>query len=176
MSVRPDGGEVLVSFGDRVVILKGDTLAPLREWRVGDELLDSRYTPDGANAAVARRDNVAELLDATTGAATTPRPMPHARAVTRVAVAANGAVLLTGSRDGTARFWDAATGLPLGPPLRHTGPVTYVASTQKGDRVATGTDTGHVSGGGCQPAPATGTIDELVGEAEEIGPPGAAAK
>jgi WD40 repeat protein len=161
MSVRPDGAEVLVSFGDRVVILNGDTLDPLREWRVGDELLDARYTPDGTKVLVARRDNVAELLDAATGAATTARPMPHARAVTGVAVAPDGSVLLTGSRDGTARFWDAATGLPLGAPLRHTGPVTHVAFAPKGDHVATGTGAGHVMVWDRPPAPAKGTIDEL---------------
>ncbi|QJW96606.1 WD40 repeat domain-containing serine/threonine protein kinase [Frigoriglobus tundricola] len=164
MSVRPDGREVLVSFGDRVVVLDAVTLKPLREWRVGDGLLDARYMPDGKNVFVARRDNVAELLDATTGAPTAARPMPHTRAVTGVDVAARGTVLLTGSRDGTARFWDAATGLPLGAPLRHPGPVTYVAATRDGDRVAAGTDTGHVMVWDLPPAPAAGTIDALRAE------------
>ena len=161
MALRPDGAEVLVSFADRVVFLKGDTLEPLREWRTRDELLDARYTPDGTKVLVARRDNVAELLDAATGAATAARPMPHARAVTGVGVGPGGAVLLTGSRDGTARFWDAATGLPLGAPLRHTGPVTHVAFSPSGDHAATGTGTGHVMVWDLPPAPATGTIDEL---------------
>ena len=133
----------------------------LRAWKVGDELLDARYTPDGTKVFVARRDNVAEMLDAATGEPTSARPMPHARAVTGVGVGPGGAVLLTGSRDGTARFWDAATGLPLGAPLRHTGPVTHVAFSPGGDHAATGTGTGHVMVWDLPPAPATGTIDEL---------------
>jgi len=164
MSVRPDGAEVLVSFGDRVAVLDGVTLKPLREWRAGDWLLDARYMPDGTNVLVARRDNVAEVLDAASGALTAVRPMPHTRAVTGVGVAAQGTVLLTGSRDGTVRFWDAATGLPLGAPLRHPGPVTYVAATRAGDRVAAGTDTGHVMVWGLPPAPAAGPIDALRAE------------
>jgi WD40 repeat protein len=144
LAARPDGGEVLVSFADRVVFLHPDTLEPLREWPVGDEVLDARYTPDGTRVLVGRRDNRAELLDAARGEPTTPRPMTHTRGVTAVAVSPDGAVLLTGSRDGTARFWDAATGLPLGAPLRHGGPVTHVAFVPPGARVVTGTGGGTV--------------------------------
>jgi serine/threonine protein kinase/WD40 repeat protein len=161
LAVRPDGGEVLVSFADRVVFLHPDTLKPLRDWRVGDELLDARYTPDGTKVLVGRCDNRAELLDAATGAPTAARAMPHTRAVAAVAVSPDGTVLLTGSRDGTARFWDAATGLPLGAPLRHTGPVTHVAFAPGGARVATGTDTGHVMTWDVPPPATTATVEEL---------------
>jgi serine/threonine protein kinase/WD40 repeat protein len=160
MTLHPDGREVLVSFADRVIFLKGDALEPLREWKVGDELLDARYTPDGTKVLIGRRDNVAELLDAATGKPVV-LSMPHARAVAAVAVSPDGKVLLTGSRDGTARFWDAATGLPLGSPMRHAGPVTYVAFSPKGDHIATGTGAGHVMIWDLPPAPAKGTIGEL---------------
>jgi len=161
MAVRPDGKEVLVSFADRVVFLTGDTLEPIHEWRVGDEILDARYTPDGKKVMIGRRDNTAELLDAATGAATSTRPMTHTRAVPAVAISPDGKLLLTGSRDGTARFWDAATGLPLGAPLRHSGPVTHVAFSPQNDMVATGTGTGHALVWPVPPPPVTGTIAEL---------------
>jgi serine/threonine protein kinase/WD40 repeat protein len=168
MAVRPDGKEVLAAFLHRVVFLNGETLEPLREWAVGGSLLDARYTPDGKKVLVGRRDNVAELLDAASGAPVLSRGLTHTRGVAAVAVSPDGAVLLTGSRDFTARFWDATTGLPLGPPLRHSGPVTHVAFSPKGDRVATGTgdNVGHVMVWGVPPPPLKESIAELKAKME----------
>src|SRR5262249_35183701 len=39
----------------------------------------------------------------------------------------HGRWVATGSRDGTARVWDAATGEPVTPPLRHSGGTPSVA-------------------------------------------------
>ena len=162
MAVRPDGAPKC-SFRSRTGSSScgSDTLKPLREWQVGDELLDARYTPDGTKVLIGRPDNVAELLDAATGAPTPTRPMTHTRAVAAVAVSPDGTVFLTGSRDGTARFWDATTGLPLGAALRHSGPVTHVAFAPNGTFVATGTGTGNVLVWGVPPQPAKGSIAEL---------------
>ena len=38
----------------------------------------------------------------------------------------DGTTVLTGSKDKTARLWDAATGMPLGPPIPHSGSVLNV--------------------------------------------------
>ena len=160
LAVRPDGKEVMVSLADRAVFLKGDTLEFLREWPVGDALLDARYTPDGTKVLVGRSDNCAELLDAATGKRVGAL-MTHTRGVAAVAVSPDGTVLLTGSRDTTARFWDAVSGLPLGAPMRHTGPVTHVAFSPTGDHIATGTGNGHVMIWDIPPPPAKGTIAEL---------------
>jgi WD40 repeat protein len=43
----------------------------------------------------------------------------HADAVNSIAFSADGTRVLTTSNDTTARVWDAATGQPLGPPLKH---------------------------------------------------------
>jgi arylsulfatase A-like enzyme len=43
-----------------------------------------------------------------------------------------------GGRDGTARLWDAATGKPLGEPMRHTGYISAVAFSKDGRMIATG--------------------------------------
>jgi WD40 repeat protein len=87
--------------------------------------------------------------------------MTHTRAVTAVAVSPDGSLFLTGSRDTTARFWDAATGLPLGPPLRHSAPVTHVAFAPDGKRVATGTGTGSAMVWTVPPPAARESIEEL---------------
>ena len=47
------------------------------------------------------------------------------------------AVLLSGSADRTARFWDPVTGLPLGPPFRHRGQVNRARFAPDGRSVLT---------------------------------------
>jgi WD40 repeat protein len=81
--------------------------------------------------------------------------------VLSLAVRPDGQLLLTGSRDGTARFWDAATGLPLGPPLRHAGPVTHLGFNPKGLQVASGTGVGEVNLWPLPPPPLSGSLEEL---------------
>ena len=45
--------------------------------------------------------------------------LEHHGRVDHVLFRPDGRAILTGSTDGTARLWDAATGQPLGPPLGH---------------------------------------------------------
>ena len=79
-----------------------------------------------------------------------PGPSPPLRAILehRGSVYAlfspDGRAILTGSRDGTARLWDAATGRPLGPPLAHGDLVFHVALSPDGRRVLTGGHDGRV--------------------------------
>jgi eukaryotic-like serine/threonine-protein kinase len=46
--------------------------------------------------------------------------MEHSGAVNAVAFSPDGKTILTGSRDRTARLWDAASGQPIGPPMEHS--------------------------------------------------------
>ena len=52
----------------------------------------------------------------------------------------DGARIVTGSDDSTARVWDATTGAELGQLKGHTGAVTSVAVTPDGARIVTGSD------------------------------------
>ena len=57
-----------------------------------------------------------------------------------MAFSPDGRSALTGSADKTARLWDAATGLPRGPALRHDGAVLAVAFSPDGRSALTGSD------------------------------------
>jgi WD40 repeat protein/tRNA A-37 threonylcarbamoyl transferase component Bud32 len=92
-------------------------------WRQNDIVLSVAFSPDGRTLAAGtanswHRDPQACLLDVRTGQ---PRGKParHQHWVHYLAFSPDGKALLTGSRDGTARLWDAATGRPLSDPLPH---------------------------------------------------------
>jgi serine/threonine protein kinase/WD40 repeat protein len=162
MAVRPDGRELLVTFGSNVLFLDTDTLQSTRRgWEANDEILDAVYTADSRFVLIGRRDNTAELLQAEDGKSVFRSAMPHARAVTAVAADPNKKFLATGSRDKTARFWDSRIGLPVGPPLRHRAEITHLIFEPTGNRIATGTGEGHVTLWEVPPPGAEGNLEEL---------------
>jgi WD40 repeat protein len=59
-----------------------------------------------------------------------------------VAFSPDGKAVLTGSRDTTARLWNAADGTPIGPPLWHQGFVNAVVFSPDGKAVLTGSSDG----------------------------------
>src|SRR5207248_8393593 len=58
--------------------------------------------------------------------------LAQARPINWVTVSPDGRRVATGSGDGTARVWDAATREPITPPLKHPGPVDHVAFSPDG--------------------------------------------
>jgi WD40 repeat protein/serine/threonine protein kinase len=60
--------------------------------------------------------------------------LPHRDTVTAIAYSPDGKSILTASWDHEARLWDAQTGRPIGPPLRHAVPVLFVAFSPDGHR------------------------------------------
>ncbi|HEY0793870.1 MAG TPA: protein kinase [Chthoniobacterales bacterium] len=61
----------------------------------------------------------------------------HAGRLCDVSFSPDGRWFLTASEGGTAQVWDAATGRPLGPPLRHEAKVNTASFSPDGQRVLT---------------------------------------
>jgi WD40 repeat protein len=68
--------------------------------------------------------------------------LSHSGAVRKVAFSPDGRTILTGSRDTTARLWNAATGQPIGLPMQHPGEVRALAFSPDGKTILTGSQIG----------------------------------
>jgi WD40 repeat protein/serine/threonine protein kinase len=66
----------------------------------------------------------------------------HEGLITAIAFSPDGKSVLTGSKDGTARLWDAATGNPRGPILQHQAGVTAVAFSPSNGTILTASGDG----------------------------------
>ena len=62
----------------------------------------------------------------------------HGNAVDVVAFSPDGKSILTGGNDNTARLWDAATGRPIGQPIKHSEWVISAAFSPDGKTILTG--------------------------------------
>ena len=84
-------------------------------------------------------DNSAMLLDVVgpPGKLHLGQPLRHGDRVLAVAISPNGTRLLTGSRDGTARLWQAAIGHQVSRALSHGSTIWDVAFSRDGSRIAT---------------------------------------
>jgi WD40 repeat protein len=147
---RPDGSQVAVScdlhqIENQSSVIVYDAGTGREAFRLSDPRVSHavpRYSPDG-------RVLYAAVDGVNVGAwdATTRRPLPvvfrgHTGWVLSIALSADGSRLLTASRDGTARIWDAATGHELLALRGHTRIVWEAAFTPAGDGVLTASDDG----------------------------------
>jgi WD40 repeat protein len=103
-------------------------------------------SPDGKRLLTGSADRTAKLWDAATGRRL-GNSLRHDSAVRRVAFSPDGRTLLTvcwdmthfdDEGDARGQLWDAATGKPRGPTLRHHGAIGVAAFSRDGSRVLLG--------------------------------------
>jgi WD40 repeat protein/serine/threonine protein kinase len=108
------------------------------------------FSPNGKRVAVAARLN-AYVADAITGKAITPllkhtyKPVEGGMKgeVTHIAFNTEGTQVVTASKDESARIWDATTGNPLTPSMKHDGSVNHVTFSTNGKLVVTASEDGN---------------------------------
>ena len=88
-----------------------------------------------------RRRRVNELVEGFEGLIVTMR---HAGSVTAVDFAPSGEKVLTGSENGTAHLWEAASGKPTGKTIWHRSPITALSFSPDSSVIGTGSPDGTV--------------------------------
>jgi WD40 repeat protein/tetratricopeptide (TPR) repeat protein len=143
----PNGRRVVTASEDGTARVwdaaTGALVAPDLEHK--DAVSDAAFSPDGRHVVTAGKDGTVRVWDAATGAPvirpiTASGPVAHAEFSPdgRRILTASGYDHMTGGRPaGEARVWDATTGKPVGPPLRHSSRVRYATFSPEGSRVVT---------------------------------------
>src|SRR5436190_22431824 len=93
------------------------------------------FTKDGKQLLVASEDNYARLWDVQRGESRLT--FRHRGVVGRARLNAANDLILTASRDGTARVWQMTNGVPLFAPLREGGELNAASFSPDGTRIAT---------------------------------------
>ena len=106
------------------------------------------FSPDGTCMVIGGWGK-ARILDALNGEPVTP-DLEHSfkrmrgggtnGTVKHVAFSNNGKLVVTASADETARIWNAATGLPLTPPMQHTDDINFASFSPDDSLLATASD------------------------------------
>lgn len=149
VAISPDGTRVAAEGGpDEHSVLVWDlsTGDPAARTLVGhtDAPKSIAFSPDGRRIATGGADKTILVWDAENGERI-GEPIQEAGIVYSVAFSPDGARILSGHGDtieyggGSVRQWDAESGHPIGAPMTgHTEPVSTVAYSADGERIASG--------------------------------------
>jgi len=121
-----DGTRILMVLGERLWVWEAATGQKMLSTDQG--VTEAAFGPDSARFVAvfggAAAGSVMVLTLGVRGSSLERGTLPPGVLTARFS--RDGKRLVTGSRDGTARVWDAATGRPLGPPIAHEDPVVSV--------------------------------------------------
>ena len=149
VAVTADGSRIVTgSWNETVRVWDAATGKELAVFKRHERSLSSvAVTPDGSRIITSfgsvfgsydnPEDYTARVWDGTTGKELAVLK-GHEGEITSVAVTADGARVVTASKDSTARIWDAATGKQLAVLKGHESGLTSVAVTADGARIVTG--------------------------------------
>jgi WD40 repeat protein len=113
-------------------------------------------SPDRKRKLVPGFDNTVVI----TGPGNEKGQVQHQAAVVSAVFSANGALLLTGAQDNTARLWHVPTLKPVGPAIKHQKQVTAGAFSPDGESIMTGDEDGIVRLG-LKPKPIEGDLERV---------------
>ncbi|YCM45730.1 WD40 repeat domain-containing serine/threonine protein kinase [Verrucomicrobiaceae bacterium 227] len=146
VAFRPGDGRLLTVANDGVESTlrwwNSDSGELLDEWWVDDVVEGCGFNPEGTRLVlcneagssvwdVGEKKKLFPVSHPTDWNEMTPDPK------TWSIFTEDGKYLVTWSSDGTARMWNAETGAPHGPPLRHRQAVSWVSSSADGQRLVT---------------------------------------
>ncbi len=95
-------------------------------WTETGDSASAAFSPDERRFIAASDGLTTRIYDLPSGRPTAAQPLQHREKISAVCFAPNGNAVATASWDGTARVWDALTGVSRTLPLHHQGAVFTV--------------------------------------------------
>jgi len=138
-----DGRRLMVGAGNAARVLDASTLQTIFTIKAGSGLVPTfALSPDGCRVATGSDgESVALIRDVDTRQILS-QLQGHEAGVIAARFSKDGSRLITGSRDATARLWNAETGRPVRTYAGHLGCVLAVALSPDGRSVLTGSEDG----------------------------------
>jgi WD40 repeat protein len=156
----PDGSRVVTASSDDTARLWNTKTGAAISVLQGHEgpVISASFSPDGSQVVTASEDNTGRLWNATTGTQIAVLQHEEKRRVTReiskdgtgvvtsiidiasvtsAAFSPDGALIVTSSKDGTARVWDGRTGAEIAVLQGHETDVNSAAFSSDGRRIVT---------------------------------------